>query len=341
MDKPNRTRKAKLKRALAIAGIGAAAVIDLLAIDYYAYPYGRKPGGRSFNRGENGLWLRYKWYFGEHSGAETDAMIGRLHDYQFKYAYFHVRSVGKSGMLQHRYGENARNLNQVVHEKAPSVQSIAWIYAGNAAGRGDVNIANPEIRRKMVAEAVWLTTECGFDGIQWDYEICPDGDTGLLALLRETRAALPAGKLISVATPMWMPWPVSHWGWSEEYIGRVAKLSDQIAVMCYDSAFNLPRSYVWLVEQQAVHYTDAVNKANSHCRLLLGVPTYGPAGLSHNPTAENIEFALRGLRQGLGASRSAKDVFAGVAIFADYTTEEAEWQTYRRLWLGDQDSNLG
>ncbi|HEY9871310.1 MAG TPA: hypothetical protein V6D08_19280 [Candidatus Obscuribacterales bacterium] len=34
-------------------------------------------GGRSFNRGENGLWLRYLRYFGKQSEAETQAMVQR------------------------------------------------------------------------------------------------------------------------------------------------------------------------------------------------------------------------------------------------------------------------
>ena len=35
--------------------------------------------------------------------------------------------------------------------------------------------------------------ECGFDGVQLDYEICPDEDPNFLSLLEECRDAIPNG----------------------------------------------------------------------------------------------------------------------------------------------------
>jgi hypothetical protein len=43
--------------------------------------------------------------------------------------------------------------------------------------------------------------------------------------------------------------------------------------------------------------------------------------------------ALLGVRAGLGGFESTKPTLAGVALFADYTTQPGEWATYRRLWL--------
>jgi hypothetical protein len=183
----------------------------------------------------------------------------------------------------------------------------------------------------MVGEALWLVTVCGFDGVQWDYEICPDGDQDFLALLKETRDALPDKKLLSVAAPIRLPLP--QYGWSDAYFAKVAAECDQIAVMCYDTGFYLPRSYVWLVGQQALYIPQAASRANPDCRILLGVPTYGPGLLSHNPRAENIALALRGVREGLADPKANRDSFAGVALFADYTTEPEEWKTYQTLWL--------
>ena len=50
--------------------------------------------------------------------------------------------------------------------------------------------------------------ECGFDGVQSDYEICRNSEEPFLDLLRQTRAAFPRGKLLSVAAPMWLPHPL-------------------------------------------------------------------------------------------------------------------------------------
>lgn len=304
-----------------------------MCVDYYAFPYGRSAATGNYNIGENGLWLRYTWYFGKRDSGERLDMTRKLRERQVRYAYFHVRNIERSGALKYHFPKEAQRLLADIGRDAPTVKSIAWIYAGNKRVRGEVDLSNPSVRRKMVEEAIWLTQECSFDGVQWDYEICSDKDPHFLKLMQETRTALPAGKLLSTATPMWQPAPLGAFGWSEAYFAKIAATCDQVAVMCYDSGMYLPRGYVWLLQQQAVHITRAVAKGNPNCRVLFGMPTYGPGLISHNPHAENIRFALRGIQEGLRDERTVRSVFAGVVPFADYTTDAEEWKVYRSLWL--------
>ncbi|MBI3911268.1 MAG: hypothetical protein HY320_10085 [Armatimonadetes bacterium] len=312
---------------------GLALPFLLLLLDYLTYPHLAGIGGRTFNTGENGLWLRYTWYFGDTRDAEIRLLARQLQERQVRYAYFHVRFIARDGRLRFRYPEPARRLVTALHRDAPSVKVIAWIYAGHQPPLGEVNLANAAVRRTMVREARWLASECGFDGVQWDYEVCADGDPYFLALMRETRTALPPGKILSAAVPLWVPAPFRQRGWSESTFAQVAATCDQLAVMCYDSAMYLPRAYVWLVRQQAIRVTRAVARSNPRCRVLLGVPTYGRGPISHHAYAENIRLALKGVREGLASPRADPSVFAGVAPFADYTTQPEEWETYRQLWL--------
>jgi hypothetical protein len=323
---PQKTIRRRSCKWLRRIGIVALLAASALTVDYLAYPYGNLNNGRSGNIGENGLWLRYTWYFGEKSKADLTKLPQQLKDRQIRYAWFHVRYIRKDGSLRFHYPENARLIVDQIHRQAPDIKVMAWVYAGNKAGLGDVDLSNTDVRKKMVQEAKWLVTECGFDGVQWDYEICPDAGQSLLALLRETRLALPPGKLIGAATPIWVPAPFGRWGWSDEYFRKVAGTCDQIAVMGYDSGFWLPRSYVWLIREQVSHATQAAAKANPKCRVLIGVPTYGPAGLSHNIRAENLGLALKGIREAMTNKHANLATFAGVAIFADYTTDNDEWR---------------
>ena len=332
--KPRQTRtkrrprfRAKKRGSVLLFGL----LLALLAVDYRAYPYGKGAGGKSFNHGENGLWLRYTWYFGQHTAAETERLARNLQERQIRYAYFHVRSITGAGKLAFHYPAQARRLTSALRQSAPDVKALAWVYVGNAQGQGSVHLGDEAVRRAMIAEALWLVNNCGFDGIQWDYEICDDGDAEFLALLRETRAALSADKILSVATPI--RFPIRRFGWSDAYFSQVAANCNQMAVMCYDTGFYLPRSYVWLVRQQARTVPQTVARANPRCQVLLGLPTYGPGFLSHNPRAENIGMALRGVREGLSEGGADAGTFAGVALFADYTTEPEEWDSYRKLWL--------
>ncbi len=325
-------RRQPLKRSRRqVALVSLAVLIGLLALDYYAFPYGSAISGRTLSTRTNGLWVRYTHYFGQKSDAEISALCERLKVEGIRDAYFHVRFIQMDGSLKFRYPEQAKKLIAAVRAQAPETRAIAWVYAGNARGGGAVVLSDPTVRQKMVAEALWLCTECGFDGVQWDYEICEDGNQDLLRLLEETRAALPKNKILAVAAPMWFP--MRAFGWSEDYFSLIAAHCDQVAVMCYDTGMLLPRAYVALTAQNVVHVTQAVARGNPHCRVLLGVPTYGKGLFSHNPHAENIANALRGARHGLADPNVRKDVFAGVALFADYTTDESEWETYHKLWL--------
>ena len=85
-------------RALLVVGLIFAAVIGGLAFwwVYFCFPYASAgESGASFNRGENGLWLRYLWYAGDAKyWASSERMIEHLKDDQIKYAFFHVRELG-------------------------------------------------------------------------------------------------------------------------------------------------------------------------------------------------------------------------------------------------------
>lgn len=135
---------------------------------------------------------------------------------------------------------------------------------------------------------------------------------------------------------------IDYWGYAYfhvRFIGRsdacftqVAATCDQMAVMCYDSGYLTPRAYVWLVRQQAIHVTHAAGQGNPQCRVLLGVPAYGDGFFSHNPHAENMKMALRGVREGLADPGADVSVFVGAAPFADYTASAQDWKVYETLW---------
>lgn len=311
----------------------AGVLLALLALaDYISYSI-LPIGGQSFNRGQNGIWLRDSFW----RGTETESvasLAARLQKQQMRWAYFHVRFIGKSGRLRFRgaeYSVRARKLNAELQRRAPEIKSLAWIYIGNERGITGVDLSNASTRRAIVKEAAWLTTECGFDGVHLDYEICESGDGDFLKLLDELRASLPKNQTLSVATAMWLPRAFHRWGWSEEYFGEVAKRCDQMAIMGYDSGVYFPRHYAWLMQQQILRVGRAARKANPKCEILLGVATYEAGGHSHHAHAENLKMGIKAARGSTPASN-----VVGLAIFADYTTDKNEWDLWRVWWLGSR-----
>lgn len=329
-------QKSKINRTLKIAVGIIAVVVAACVIDSLFYENQNPLSPISANKGENGLWLRYFWYAGKHADAKDwQEMLTRLRVNQIKYAFFHVLTTTPDGSLKLHKLENAKKITESVHAAVPGTKVIAWVYVGAAPQPDGLDLNSEAVRKKLISEALWLTNDCGFDGVQWDYEFAANKSPALPKLLRETRAALPAGKFISVDTPMW--YPGTLWGWSKDYFTDVAAECDQVCVMCYDSYLPLPRAYAWLMAQQVLNVSEAVAEANhrhhTQCRLLLGVPTYEDRTPAHRHEAESFANALRGISLGLRLPGTVSDVIDGIAIFADYTTDHDEWQAYQNYWL--------
>lgn len=308
-----------------------AALTVIFLADFISYPFLQNLEYQSANKGANGIWLRYLWYFGKHSQTDEEKLFAQLNKGQFKYAYLHVRSIKADGSLEFHHKETARPFLIRMHTAVPNCKRIAWVYAGTATANGGVDLSKESVRSKMVQEAIWLIRECGFDGIQWDYEFASNNNPNLLKLLDETRAQLRKNEFLSVATPMW--YPLTLWGWDDPYFKRVCSRCDQIAVMCYDSFFYYPRAYAWLLNQQCKHLIPDANVANSNCEVMLGVPSYEKGTAGHLTLTENLRVALPAISKSISSAKPSTKSFAGVAIFAEYTTDENEWNDYYKLWL--------
>ena len=176
-------KKRRLGKVLAM-GAGL-----LAALDYGIYPR-LEVGAPQLTTRNNAVWLDFAWARG--TASETvPHLAARLRENGFNSAYFHVRYIGKSGRLRFRDAPSARRLNAEMEKQAPALRRVAWLYIGNERGITGVDISNREIRRRIVDETRFLTQNCGFDGLQIDYEICSDGDGDFLQLLLEIRVATP------------------------------------------------------------------------------------------------------------------------------------------------------
>jgi hypothetical protein len=103
--------------------------------------------------------------------------------------------------------------------------------------------------------------------------------------------------------------------------------------MCYDSYQYVPSAYIWLVEQQCVHVLEDCTAGEKKCKVIFGLPTYDDVTLAHYRNVENLGNALRGIEVGLKAKRATSTNLEGIALFADYTTNEREWDNYQRYWV--------
>lgn len=204
-----------------IALIALAALIVALAADYVLYPRLAATEGMQYCSA-SGVWMRYWWFTGGRSSEELEAELARLWSHGIQKHYLCVGQIDADGTLERGHPDAARVIGALYERQGGegtadwTLNPVAWVTVLNERAGGEVDITDPDVRAKMVEEAVWLVEEAGFRGIQWDWEYAPGATDELIALVRETKKAVGEGIPVSVTTPPWMPWPLRRWGWSEE-----------------------------------------------------------------------------------------------------------------------------
>ncbi|MBI5015521.1 MAG: glycoside hydrolase family 18 protein [Deltaproteobacteria bacterium] len=286
------------------------------------------------DRGRNALWLQHGW-LGDDAGF---ARNGRARDL--------FRGPGRASALAAALREN--RITDVFPHLCPSdpagpiaaedrlqterfldafagFRVLPWV--GGVKGR-QAFPDDPSWRIAFAQSvAALLTRHPRLAGIHLDVEPCPSGDEGLLALLADLRAALPPGKILSVAGPPPPAWPVFRAGhWSPGYWRRVMQGSDQVAVMLYDTGVRHP----WLYRRLVAAWTGQVLAWAGRTQVLLGVPGFdqGAPG-RHDPAVENLAEALPAVHAGLSRLRSVPESYQGLAIYCEWEMDEEKWGVWR------------
>jgi hypothetical protein len=168
-------------------------------------------------------------------------------------------------------------------------------------------------------------------GIHLNIEPMPDGSEAFLLLLDELRRAIPDGKVISVAAfpPPTLFQPFREVHWDELYYGEVARRSDQLVPMMYNTAIRSGRFYRHLMHAWSVKVLDWSGRT----QVLLGVPAFDDPGAGyHDPETENLKNALSGIHAGLDSYRKLPANYAGVAVYCEWEMDDREWADFRMLF---------
>ena len=313
-----------------VLGAGAGA--------YLAYaPYG-DVGTHPFNQDRNAVYLEHKWLEKDQTVADMERLFTRLREHGVLYAYPHVIPFNGAGRLPVHNREQMRLFLATSRRGHPELKVLPWVGGLRVGYRrsraGTVDLADLGQRQRIVAECRGLMDE-GFDGVHVNVEPVNNGNVEFLALLRALRTAVGPDRTLSVSAIRPGPVHVSiapNFFWTREYYSRVAGLADQIVVMSYDTAlFTAPlyRRYLAWVSSTLTHKLSD----GSTARVLVGVPTYDDTNLMHRPGVETLDNALQGVVAGLRGVGGG-GTFEGVAVYAEWTTDEAEWATFDRVWRG-------
>jgi hypothetical protein len=320
---------ARLGLLLALAGV--------VALAYFAYAPVGDTAPHPFNHDRNAVWLEHRWLERRHTDDEMEALFARIHARGIVYVYPHLIPFDDAGRLPPHDREQMRAFLAAARRVAPAIRVLPWI-GGLRRGYkrqrpGTVELGDLAQRQRMVAEARGLVDE-GFDGVHVNVEPVDDGNDEFLAFVRALRTAVGPGHVLSIAATRPAPWGLPrapNFAWSPDYYARVAATVDQIVIMAYDTALPTPSLYRRYVRWAARSVAGALDASRSEARVLMGIPTYEPYGFMHRRGVETPENALVGVVAGL-RGLGAGGTFEGVALYAEWTTDEAEWAAYERHW---------
>lgn len=316
---------------VSLAGLGGAA--------YLAYAPAGDAAPHPFNQDRNAVWLEHRWLERAHPEGEMQAALRALADHGILYVFPHLIPFNGAGRLPAHDREQMQAFLTAARRAAPRMKVLPWVGGLRAGYRrtrpGAINLADIGQRQRIVAECRGLVDD-GFDGIHLNVEPVDDGNMDFLALLRALRTALGPDHILSVAAIR--PGPISipfapNFVWTMDYYAQVGKVADQIVLMTYDTGIPTPALYRRYLAYAASAVTRTLIESGSRARLLVGVPTYDETGLMHRGRVETPENAFLGIVQGL-RGLGPGGTFEGVALYAEWTTDQAEWNTYEHLWRG-------
>ncbi len=303
--------------------------------------------GSYFNHGANAVWLGVEWLDQPHGDDEITRLANDLARRQIRYVFAYTSYWKSNDQFNSTYS-HASEFVRALKSAQPEIKVEAWIglplkHAGST--NGNVDLTDSASRQKIVAFSRELIAQNRFDGIHLDAEPIPDGDSGVLALLDELRAALGPASILSISTvrywllPLNVPEPLpSLSGWSGRYYREVARRVNQIAVLTYDTGLTSAWLYREWTRFQVIDISRALDNARaldgSRVELFFGVPTSEEKTSTHTPSAENIASGLQGVVDGLNDADARASSVSGIAIYPYWETDSAKWATYESLWLG-------
>lgn len=331
-----KTRKSNRQRPFGRALFHVTLLLSLVFLrGCFLRPSTHHPG-EHFNQGKNAVWLGVEWVHEPQTPAAIASLAEALKERQIAYVFVFTSYLKDHGAFNPTYSY-AGQFVQELKEAYPGVKVLAWI----GLPLDYVLLHDVPTRQYIVTFSGQLIADFDFDGIHFDPEPIGDGDPRVLALLKETKNLIGEDKILSIASQKaWPVFPNAPWGrlyepvlWSSDYYREVAHVTDQIAVMTYDSGMGTAALYRQWSRFQVIGISNAV--AGTGVELFFGIPTSEENSFVHNIQAENMLSGLSGVINGLNDKAARPEAVTGVAIYPYWETDRQEWDIYHRLWLGN------
>jgi len=328
--------------ALTLVGIAAAVVFVVLIV----YVLGRVRNNTLATQ-PNALWLGTEWTYADHSDAEIADLVKKLRDRQIGTVYAYVSYLQFNGTWRNEDKFDKVTAFAKQFETAyPEGHLYGLIGVPTSDAAHPPRLSDVTLQQQVADLSKRVINDFGYQGIFIDAEPVWDGDQDFLALLRGIRAAVGIKVPISAAVPPdWSPSnptipvpPLIQPGteWKKEYKQSVALLVDHMAIMVFNSGLSSAADYSQWVAYQVKTFALAIAELNTNTDLLIGIPTFDAEPPGHDPAIENIDSAVQGVNDGLKQAGTAASYVKGLAVYADWTTDDTEWADFQKAWVANK-----
>jgi hypothetical protein len=290
---------------------------------------------------DNAIWAGTNWTYDAPDDQAVAAFAQQLKDHGIGTVYAWVSWLQEDGTW--RGSTNFPNVRRFVEQfraAYPEATLYGWVSLPVDGGADGYRLDDEGVQQAVADFSQRVVNDFGFDGVFLNVEPVWDGDENFLSLVRGVRAAVGIDTLISVAVPPdWSPANASipvpplivpGTEWSPEFKQSLALLSDEIAVMAYNSGLSSPDDYAQWVAYQVSTWAQALSALGEGTEIVVGMPTYDAEPPGHDPLVENVTSAEIGYELGLEQSGADAPFVRGRALYADWTTDAQEWAAFRQ-----------
>lgn len=298
--------------------------------------YFGRPAPRTGSTGHDALWMGHAWVDGRRDATDVARLAERLRGSGIRDVYVRVGPLADDGSLDPGLHPRSEWFLDQMAAALPEVQVSAWL--GNVVGPDGMDLDRKETRRNVL-DAARTILDAGFDGIHYNFEPVPSGNTGLLRLLESThKITARQGGVLSMAAEPTEPFHAAArlsraafrpLYWTTGYLHAVAERVDQVAIMVYDSGLPLETLYGGYVVRQTTRALETVPRSTA---VLIGAPAYPDDTLFYRPYAETVEATVRAVRLAL-TDHPRRRANVGIAMYVDFAATEEDWREYFRGWV--------
>lgn len=330
----------RLPQLRLILYVVAGAAIILAVI----YGLGRFSVGSGEQVSRNAIWVGTEWTYSPPDTGGLNTLVSRLKDNQIGTVYAWVSLLQPNGTWSDTIRlDEVQAFAEQFREAYPDAQLYGWLSVAAQGEDGTNRLGDTTVQQQVADFSRRVIEEFGFDGVFLNVVPVLDGDENFLAMLRRVRLAIGEDTLLSVAVPPdWtppdedVPQPpqiAPNTVWESDYKKRVAILASQMVITAYSSGLTTADDYQAWVAYQVKTFAGVTAEMATNTELLIGIPSYDTESPEHQPDVESIAAAAAGVRDGLQQAGESASVVAGVALYAEWDTDENDWQQFRREWL--------